>query len=272
MLIDWFTVGAQALNFVVLVWLLKRFLYQPVLNAIAAREDLIARQIADAQAVKRGAEQLRQSFVDKSEAFDRERGYLLDQALRQARDEHDRLIEAAHQAADEVGEKRREALRLESAALQRSIADSARAEVFEVTRRVLADLADVSLQTEVADLFVRRLGELQEPARGLLAEALTGAQAQAVVRSAFNLADAQRARIQAAVDACARAPVSLTFITAPEMILGIELIGAGRKIAWGVDQYLGELDRAIAQRLAIASQPASEKAGPGGQANTLSSA
>ena len=38
MLIDWFTVGAQALNFVVLVWLMKHFLYKPILHAIDTRE------------------------------------------------------------------------------------------------------------------------------------------------------------------------------------------------------------------------------------------
>ena len=42
MLIDWFTVGAQALNFLILVWLLKRFLYKPILDAIDAREKRIA--------------------------------------------------------------------------------------------------------------------------------------------------------------------------------------------------------------------------------------
>lgn len=39
MLIDWFTVGAQVLNFVILMWLMKRSLCQPVLDAIDARED-----------------------------------------------------------------------------------------------------------------------------------------------------------------------------------------------------------------------------------------
>jgi len=52
MLIDWFTVGAQALNFLILVWLLKHFLYQPILNAIDAREKLIAKELADADAKK----------------------------------------------------------------------------------------------------------------------------------------------------------------------------------------------------------------------------
>ena len=47
MLIDWFTVGAQAVNFLILVWLLKRFLYEPVLAAIDAREKKIAAELAE---------------------------------------------------------------------------------------------------------------------------------------------------------------------------------------------------------------------------------
>jgi F-type H+-transporting ATPase subunit b len=50
MLIDWFTVGAQVLNFLILVWLLKRFLYKPILHAIDAREQRIAKELADADA------------------------------------------------------------------------------------------------------------------------------------------------------------------------------------------------------------------------------
>ena len=57
MLIDWFTVGAQALNFVVLVWLMKRFLYKPILDAIDAREKRIAAELADADAKKAEAQE-----------------------------------------------------------------------------------------------------------------------------------------------------------------------------------------------------------------------
>ncbi len=50
MLIDWFTVGAQVVNFAILVWLLKRFLYKPIIDAIDAREKRIALALADADA------------------------------------------------------------------------------------------------------------------------------------------------------------------------------------------------------------------------------
>jgi F-type H+-transporting ATPase subunit b len=52
MLIDWFTVGAQVVNFLILVWLLKRFLYKPILHAIDEREQRIAKELADADTRK----------------------------------------------------------------------------------------------------------------------------------------------------------------------------------------------------------------------------
>ena len=67
MLIDWFTVGAQLLNFVILVWLMKRFLYQPVLDAIAAREQKIAAELADAAATKAEAHQQHDEFQKKNQ-------------------------------------------------------------------------------------------------------------------------------------------------------------------------------------------------------------
>jgi F-type H+-transporting ATPase subunit b len=62
MIIDWFTVGAQALNFLILVWLMKRFLYKPILHAIDAREKRIAMQLADANAQMTAATHARDEF------------------------------------------------------------------------------------------------------------------------------------------------------------------------------------------------------------------
>ncbi|MEF9674151.1 hypothetical protein QNM99_26650 [Pseudomonas sp. PCH446] len=75
MLIDWFTVGAQILNFLILVWLLKRFLYHPILNAIDAREQRIAKELADADAEKTEAGQEREAYQRKNAAFDKERAH-----------------------------------------------------------------------------------------------------------------------------------------------------------------------------------------------------
>jgi len=73
MLIDWFTVGAQTLNFLILVWLMKRFLYKPIIDAIDAREKRIAAELADADAKRAEAQKERDEFQHKNEEFDRQR-------------------------------------------------------------------------------------------------------------------------------------------------------------------------------------------------------
>src|SRR5580698_278918 len=100
MLIDWFTVCAQAVNFLILVWLLKRFLYQPILVAIDAREKRIAAELADADAKKSEAQKERDEFQRKNQEFDQQRAAILSKATDEAKTERQRLVEEARKAAD----------------------------------------------------------------------------------------------------------------------------------------------------------------------------
>ena len=108
MLIDWFTVGAQALNFLILVWLMKRFLYKPILHAIDAREKRIAAELADADAKKAEAQKERDEFQHKNEEFDQQRAALLSKATDEAKAERQRLLDEARKAADVLSAKRGE--------------------------------------------------------------------------------------------------------------------------------------------------------------------
>src|SRR5271167_3809410 len=110
MLIDWFTVGAQGLNFIILVWLMKRFLYKPILNAIDAREKKIAAELADADAKRADAKKERDEFQKKNEDFDKQRADLLARATDDASKERDRLLEQANKAADALAAQRRDSL------------------------------------------------------------------------------------------------------------------------------------------------------------------
>ncbi|MDX1267190.1 MAG: hypothetical protein R3311_07500, partial [Oceanisphaera sp.] len=99
MLINWFTVGAQVLNFLILVWLMKRFLYQPILNAIDAREKRIAAELADAAKKQAGALRERDQFIRKNREFEQQRAEQLERVAAEASAERRRLLEEAKLAA-----------------------------------------------------------------------------------------------------------------------------------------------------------------------------
>ena len=249
MLIDWFTVGAQALNFLLLVWLMKRFLYKPILDAIDAREARITRELADADATKTQAEKERDDFRRKNETFDQERTALLGKATEEAQAERDRLVAAARMVADEETAKRREALKNEADGLHQALRQGVQTEVFAIARQALGDLASTGLEQRAAEVFVERLRALDSAAMASLAHALQAAAAPALVRSAFDLSAEQRAAIQHVLNEAVSADVPLRFETAPELVSGIELTTPGQKVGWSIAQYLGTLEASVGKLL-----------------------
>ena len=141
MLIDWFTVGAQIINFLILVWLLKRFLYKPILHAIDAREKRIAAELADAAAKQTEAQRERDEFQHKNEEFERHRATLLSQATDEAKAERQRLLDEARKAADALSAKRQDTLRNDAHSLNQAIRRQTQQEVFAIARKALTDLA-----------------------------------------------------------------------------------------------------------------------------------
>ncbi|MDQ2778877.1 MAG: F0F1 ATP synthase subunit B [Pseudomonadota bacterium] len=260
MLIDWFTVGAQALNFVVLVWLMKHFLYQPVLDAIAAREKRIADQIADAAAKEEKAATEHKTFLDKNAAFDQQRAGLLDQATADAKAEGGRLADEAQKAASAAAAQHAHALAMQAAHLQQTIAGRAANEVFAVARKTLNDLANTDLESRMVGVFSQRLRELPDPAKTQLAAALKPGSEPALVRSHFALPADQQAAIQDAVNVCFSADVPLRFETAGDAVCGIELRAGGQKLAWTIDAYLRDLQHEVATLLVPESKPAAASA------------
>jgi F-type H+-transporting ATPase subunit b len=245
MLIDWFTVAAQALNFLILVWLMKRFLYKPILNAIDAREKGIAAELADAAAKKSEAQKEHDEFQRKNTEFDGQRAALLTKATADAQRERQRLLDEARQAANDLSAKRRAALEADERNLHEAISRRTQAEVFSITRKALTDLATVSLEERLGEVFTRRLREMDAKSKAALGAALQATPGAAVVRSAFELPADQRAAIQNALNETFSAEVRIQFETAPDLVAGIELTASGQKVSWSIADYLTSMEEGV---------------------------
>ena len=267
MLIDWFTVGAQVLNFLILVWLLKHFLYKPILNAIDAREKRIAAELADADAKKTEAQKERDDFQSKNKAIDEQRSALLGKAADDAKAERERLLDEARQDADSLRARQATALRNDQKRLGGEITRLAKDEVFGIARKTLADLATVSLEERMGEVFTRRLREMDGKAKELLGTTLKTSSEPALVRSAFDIGAEQRAAIQNALNETFSAEIHIRFETAPDLISGIELTTNGHKVAWSIADYLASMEKGVDELLKEKDKPEAKAAPkPGAEA------
>ncbi len=258
MLVDWFTVAAQALNFLILVWLMKRFLYKPILNAIDERERRIAAELADAAAKKEEAQKEQTEFQLKNEEFDKQRAAMMRQATDEAQAERGRLLDEARKAADALAAKRREALESEQRDLHESISLRTQQEVFAISRKVLADLAGTGFEERLCAVFVDRLRQLDGDAKRELGEALKSSSAPSTLRSVMELPAEQRSAIQNALNETFSSEIQVQFETAPSLIGGIELAANGQKVAWSIGDYLTSMENAVNELLKVKPKPESE--------------
>jgi len=249
MLIDWFTVGAQALNFVVLIWLMKRYLYKPILHAIDVREKGIAAKLADAEAKRADAQTERDSFQRKNQEFDAQRAALVARATDEASAERRRLLDEARRAADGLSARRQETLKNDARNLNHAICHLAQQEVFAIARKALGDLATATLEERMGEVFTRRLREMDVQAKACLGRALRTASDAALVRTAFDLPEAQRATIKNALNETFSADVRVRFEAAPDRVSGIELVAGDQKVGWNIGEYLASLEKGVADLL-----------------------
>jgi F-type H+-transporting ATPase subunit b len=258
MLIDWFTISAQILNFLILVWLLKRFLYKPILHAIDAREKRIATELADADAKKAGAQKERDEFQRKNEEFDHQRAALLSKATAEAEAERQQLLDEARQAAVTLRAQQQESLREEERSLHQALNRRTSQEVFAIARKALNDLAGTSLEERMVDVFVRHLQAIKGKEKGALVSALKASSDPLVVRTTFGLSPALSTATEEAIKETLGLEMQIRFETAPGLISGIELAANGQKVAWSIAEYLASLEQGVTELLKDKGTPEAE--------------
>lgn len=242
--INWFTVVAQVINFFILVWLLKRFLYKPVLNAIEERESKIATQLKEAEAKKKQAEKEQEDFQQKNLSFDQEKKSLMAEAVAAAKEERQKLFDNARAAAETLAEKLATTAKEQQYNEHKARQQKIQQEVFAIARKTLADLAAVGLEEQLAQAFIKRLKALKKPELKALEAAFTGASGPLMVRSALALPEQQQQALKQAIDEVLAADVSLIFELRPKLIGGVELSTHEYKLAWSIAEYLKGFEEA----------------------------
>jgi F-type H+-transporting ATPase subunit b len=247
MLIDWFTVVAQAINFLILVWLMKRYLYQPIQRALAAREERIAAELSAAEKSRYDAIAELEEYQRKNEEFERQRAMLLNRAKDEASAERQRLFDEVRKDAETMRAKLNGQFSDEYHDLHEEMMRRTQAEVFAITRQTLTDLAGASLEERIVQVFLERLQNLDKAEQEKINVMVTRGTAL-TVHSAFTLPDVQRVAIERAIRAVLRVEL-IAFEVVPNLICGIELVIGGEKVAWSVSDNLASLERSLASLL-----------------------
>lgn len=257
---DWFTLLAQVLNFLVLVWLLKHFFYDRIVSAMNEREARIARRLDEAAEEKALAEQQAELYREGNRELENAREQLLEKAAQEAEAHRRDLMEAARLDAEKAQEHWLQSLEREREGLLEDFRERLGQRLFALTRQGMRELADADLEEQILKVFTERMQALGAEEREAFLREIRAIGQEIEIRTAFPVSPEGRERLTRFLRQELHDGVVTRFGVAAELICGIELRSGSHRFVWNLDAYLEGLEASVFE---ILERSAAKHAQPG---------
>lgn len=247
--IDWFTLIAQVVNFLILVVLLKYLLYNPIVKAMDKREERISSRLSDAETKREEAEEKLDDYEKKLANLEKEREQTLASARDEAEERKKKLIAEAREEVEKLKEKWIQSIERDKKSAARKIRTETGSRVFEITRRLLSDLADESIEQRTVERFLDRFDDLGKEEREAFRESVRKADNSVTVRTSFELSPQMKKKVTERLRSSLTDDIDTEYEQDPELLFGIEVMADNNRIDWNANEYLSDLERIITDTL-----------------------
>ena len=230
MKIDWITFAAQIINFLVLLFLLKRFLYQPVLSAMDRRKKRTEEELNSARAKNQEAEKALQKIKEQASEMERIRAEGMQEVRRDMEQYRSDLSAQYHSEISKSRQNWQDSLEDEKDAFIQNISENILKHNKEVLKKMIQDLAGENLENLIISYFIEnRLPEILEDIKS---------GDTVYFHSAFEIQPASIGEIESCFTDHGLENIKMNFEISDNIIAGMEIVCRGKKVSWNIADYL----------------------------------
>ncbi len=218
MTIDFWGLGLQAVNVLILIWLLSRVFWRPVAAAIAERQETTEAGIRSAKATQASADAALSEVTKARDGIAAERSTALDAAKAEAEIASKAAMADARTKADAMLAAAKASIAKDTVAAARANAAQASELSLTIAAKLLGRMTSPALQTAFLHQLVEAIAKMPEADRKALADDPKGIEIVTATDSS-----AERAKINTAIQTALGGTAHLRFVTDPALIAGLEL-------------------------------------------------
>ncbi|TAJ79314.1 MAG: ATPase [Gallionellaceae bacterium] len=223
---DWSTFVLEIINFLILVWILKRFLYHPILGVVAKRRAGIEKAMADARRIEAEAGELKRQSQRELAQWKEEKEAAKAHLREELAAERERLMTELKTAIDEERERCRVLDERQHYERKRAVEEQGIAQGAAFSARLLGRVATPELEARLYALLLEDLRGLRAEDKRAVADAAAVPGLQIKVQSAFAFDAARRAEFAQALAEMAGNTLPVEYIENPELLAGLH-VGIG---------------------------------------------
>jgi F-type H+-transporting ATPase subunit b len=240
--IDWFVFFAQIVNFLILVWLLKKFLYGKIINAIDVRESKIADTFAEAENSRKEARESSLQYDRQLQELQNRSDEMLNKSRLDAEAYRAELMENVREEVERLHKRWIDTLQSERETFFHELRKLTAAQVYSVTRRVLKDLADIDLEQRIMEILTERIDALTLEEKEKIRSSLASENDIITISSAFDIPSLFREKLAGSIKKNIGMGIEVAYEKSDDVMTGYELRINGYKMAWSMKDYMDALE------------------------------
>lgn len=224
---SWSTFVLELINFLVLVWILKRFLYKPVLDVIARRREAIEKRLADAETLHADADKLREQYEGRLAEWDCERQQARESLAREIEAERSRRLAELRATLEQEQQKAHVVEARREADARHTLEAAALTQGARFASRLLEQAAGPDVETRLVEMVIDAIDHLPAERVASLRINHQNAPMNIVVSSAYPLDDDRRRRLEATLHRQIAPEAAVRYEQHKDLLAGIQIaIGA----------------------------------------------
>ena len=224
--LDWSTFLLEIANFLILVWILKRFLYRPILNAIEARKKKIEDTLNEASKIREEALALQAQNEGRRDEWERARQEIESKLAEEISSKRSRMLLELNSEIEKEKERKSAQEARQIREWQHDAQDRALANASRFASILLSRVASFELESKLYDAFMEDLEKLDAAEVRAMLAPMDDAKLNLSVSSAYPLSPERRSRLEAAIGRITGRPLSALFSENPDLLCGMR-VGIG---------------------------------------------
>jgi F-type H+-transporting ATPase subunit b len=222
--LNWTTFVLEIINFLVLVWILKRFLYRPVLAALKRRQDNIEQKLDEATKLKAEGSALEQQYQSRMADWDREKRQAGDALHQEIQSLRIKKLEELEQELTSEREKVAVIDQRHQTEIQQQYQHNAHQQGAKFAARLLSAVAGPELQQRLFDLLLKTLDQLDQEQLSKLRDNCRSTENKISIISALALSGAHKKQLEEKLSELCERPIEPEYQQDPRLIAGLRLI------------------------------------------------
>lgn len=248
--IDWITLAAQIINLIVLLFILRRFLYLPVLKAVNARQKLIADELQNAEDARKTAQRSEAVLANKIKGIEEEKRRILAKVHEDAHELENKLSEEAKQHFQTEREKWQKRLISEQKNFDTSLQQSVLEHFNRLMQEAVKKISDADWSEMTVRQFMRKISELpiqrkEEFIRDFHEKKSIG------LETAYQMPEQLKEQLEAFLikEWQLSEPIEFDYTINENLISGIAVQAAEQRVEWSFERYMEEFRKEVKKEI-----------------------